>query len=89
MDLSEKLKRGAMGWSQRAMEKLFADEKRAMRLANALGTVQRGKEQLDRTQTAVLRQLNFATRTDFKEVGKQLSGLKRRARSLEEKLSRL
>jgi hypothetical protein len=89
MAISERIKKQVMGWSQRGMEKLFADEKRAVQIANALGTVQRGKEQLDKTQTAVMRQLNFATRSDFKDIGRQLSGLRRRARSLEEKLSQL
>ncbi len=89
MAISERIKKQVMGWSQKGMERLFADEKRAMKFANALGTVQRSKEQLDKTQTAVMRQLNFATRSDFKDIGRQLSGLKRRARSLEEKLSQL
>lgn len=89
MAISERIKKQVVGWSQKGMERLFADEKRAMKLANALGTVQRGKEKLDQTQTALMRQLNFATRSDFKDIGRQLSGLKRRARSLEEKLSQL
>ena len=89
MAISDSIKKQVVGWSQKGMERLFADEKRAMKLANALGTVQRGKEKLDQTQTAVMRQLNFATRSDFKDIGRQLSGLKRRARSLEEKLSHL
>ena len=89
MAFSEKLKKQVVGWSQRGMERLFADEKRAMQIANALGAVQRGKQSVDRAQTTVMRQLNFATRSDFKDIGRQLSGLKKRARSLEEKLSRL
>ena len=38
---------------------------------------------------ATQRQLNFATRQDFKDLGKQLSGLKKRLRSLDEKLTAL
>jgi hypothetical protein len=89
MAFSDRIKKQMVGWSQKGMEKLFADEKRAMKLANALGAVQRGKESVDRAQTTVMRQLNFATRSDFKDIGRQLSGLKRRVRSLEEKLSHL
>jgi hypothetical protein len=89
MAISETIKKQVVGWSQKGMERLFADEKRAMRIANALGAVQRGKETVDKAQTTVMRQLNFATRSDFKDIGRQLSGLKKRVRSLEEKLSQL
>jgi hypothetical protein len=89
MAISDRIKKQMVGWSQMGMEKLFSDEKRAMKLANALGAVQRGKQSVDRAQTTVMRQLNFATRSDFKDIGRQLSGLKRRVRSLEEKLSHL
>lgn len=88
MAIGDRLKKQAVGLSQKAMEKLFADEKRATQIASALGAVQRGREAIDRTQIEVLHQLNFATRGDFKDLGRQLSGLKRRARDLEEKLSR-
>ena len=72
-----------------AVERLFADEKRANRIANALGTVQRGKAAFDRTQDELMRALNFAPRSEFKKLGKQLSSLKRRVRELDEKVSRL
>ena len=89
MAFSDRIKKQVVGWSQKGMERLFSDEKRAMRIANALGAVQRGKESVDKAQTTVMRQLNFATRSDFKDIGRQLSGLKKRVRSLEEKLSQL
>jgi len=89
MGLTDKLKAEAMGLSQKAMEKLFADEKRAARVANAIGAVQRGKAAFDKTQRQIMNQLNFASRTDFKEIGKQLSALKRRVRELEAKLESL
>ncbi|MGQ0504728.1 MAG: hypothetical protein ACT4TC_05355 [Myxococcaceae bacterium] len=88
MGLSQDLKKQAMQYSQKAMEKLFADEKRAMAIAGAIGKVQRGKQVLNRGQDEVLRALNFAARSDFKALGKQLSGLKRRVRELEEKLTK-
>ena len=86
MGITEKIKNEAMGLSQKAMERIFADEKRAQRVAEAIGAVQRGKAAFDKTQRAVMNQLNFASRADFKEIGKQLSGLKRRIRELETKL---
>ena len=89
MGIGEALKKQALGMSQKAVEKLLADEKRAMALAQALGSVQRGKQALDRGQEELMRALNFATRGDFKAVGKKLSGLKRRLRELDEKLEEL
>ena len=56
-------------------------------MASALGTVQRGKRALDRGQEEVLRALQLAPKSEFKAVGKALSGLKRRARELDEKLA--
>jgi hypothetical protein len=67
----------------------MADEKRAMQIANAIGTVQRGKQALDKGQEELLRALNFAPKSDFKAVGKKLSTLKRRLRELDEKLDSL
>jgi hypothetical protein len=89
MGIGEDLKKQALGASQKAMEKLLADEKRAMAVAQALGSVQRGKQALDRGQEELMRALNFATRSDFKAVGKKLSGLKRRLRELDEKLEEI
>ncbi|MFY0522355.1 hypothetical protein ACN28I_03760 [Archangium gephyra] len=89
MGIRQNLKKQALGVSQKAMEKLLADEKRAMAVAQALGSVQRGKQALDRGQEELMRALSFATRSDFKTVGKKLSGLKRRLRELDEKLEEI
>jgi hypothetical protein len=89
VSIRNKLKKQALGLSQKAMERLFADEGRAQKIAEAIGTVQRGKQALDSTQRVVMHQLNFATRGDFKELGKQLGGLRRRLKALDEKLTRL
>ncbi|MBE2249759.1 MAG: hypothetical protein IAE78_09425 [Myxococcus sp.] len=88
MGLRKQLTEKAMGLSAKAMERLFADEKRAQRIAEAIGTVQRGKAAVDKTQTVVMHQLNFATRADFKELGRSLSSLKKRVKALDEKLKR-
>ena len=89
MGIRQDLKKQALEASQKAMEKLLADEKRAVAVAQALGSVQRGKRALDRGQEELMRALNFATRSDFKAVGKKLSGLKRRLRELDEKLEEI
>ena len=89
MGFASELKKKALGFSQKAVERLLSDEKRAMQIADAIGKVQRGKQALDRGQDNVLRALNFAPRGDFKALGKQLSGLKRRLRELEEKIDAL
>jgi hypothetical protein len=89
MSIAGRIKKEAMGLSQRAMERLFSDEKRAMKIAEAIGTVQRGKAALDKGQDELMRQLNFAPKSDFKAIGKQLSALKRRIRELDEKLAQL
>ncbi len=89
MGLADKLKQRAMGFGQKAMERLFSDEKRAQRVVEVMGKAQQAKKSLDSTQRVVMHQLNFATRQDFKDLGKQLSGLKKRLRSLDEKLTAL
>ncbi len=89
MGITSRLKQRAMGYSQKAMERLFADEKRAQKVVEVLGKAQQAKKSLDSTQRVVLHQLNFATRQDFKDLGRQLSGLKKRLRSLDEKIASL
>jgi hypothetical protein len=83
------LRAQALGVSQKAFERLMADEQRAQWVAQAVGTVQRGKRALERGQEELMRALQLAGRSDFGAVGKQLSSLKRRTRELEEKLDRL
>ena len=87
MGMRKKLRKHAFDLSRRTMEFLQADEKRAQAVAQALGTVQRGKRALDRSQDEVMHALQVASKSDFKALGKTLSGLKRRARELDERLS--
>ena len=89
MGIRQDLKKQALSVSQLAVEKLMADEKRAMTIAQVLSSVQRGKQALDRGQEELMRVLRFAPRSDFKAVGKKLSGLKRRLRELDEKLEEI
>ncbi|MGA9525219.1 MAG: hypothetical protein WBV82_27410 [Myxococcaceae bacterium] len=86
MGIRNDLKNQALSLSQMAMEKLMADEKRAIQIASAIGKVQKGKQALEKGQDDVLRSLNFAVRGDFKALGKRFASLKRRIRELDEKL---
>jgi hypothetical protein len=89
MGIRDDLKKQALDVSGKAVERLMADEKRAMAIATAIGRVQRGKQALDRGQEELMKAFHFAPRSEFKSLGKQLSGLKRRLRELEEKLDSL
>ncbi|WAM29903.1 hypothetical protein [Myxococcus sp. NMCA1] len=89
MGITDDLKKQALNVSGKAMEKLMADDRRAMAIANAIGKAQRGKQALDRGQEELMKALNFAPRSEFRALGKQLSGLKRRLRELDEKLGAL
>jgi hypothetical protein len=83
------LRAQALGMSQKAFERLMADEQRAQWVAQALGRVQRGKRALDRGQEELMHAFQLAVKSDFGQVSKQLSSLKRRTRELEERLDRL
>jgi hypothetical protein len=89
MGIRDELKKQALGVSSKAVEKLMADEKRAMKIASAVGSVQKGKRALDKGQEELMRALNFAPQGDFKALNKKLAGLKRRVRELDEKLDEL
>ncbi len=86
MGIRDDLKLQALSFSQKAVEKLMADEKRAMQIASAIGKVQKGKQAFEKGQDDMLRTLNFAAKGDFKALGKRLASLKRRIRELDEKL---
>jgi hypothetical protein len=75
--------------SQKAFERLMADEQRAQWVAQAMGTVQRGTKALDRGQEEFMHAFQLAAKSDFAKMGKQLSALKRRTRELEERVDRL
>jgi hypothetical protein len=89
MGMRKDIQRQAMGLSQKALERLLADEQRAQWVAQALGRVQRGKRALDRGQEEVMHAFQLAAKRDFQALGKQLSALKRRTRELEERVDRL
>ena len=89
MGVGKELKERALAASQRALERLISDERRATRIATAVGRVQQGRESLVRGLEDVLRGLDVAPREDFKAAGRQLSTIKRRVRDLDRKLEAL
>ena len=86
MGLRSSLKGKAVGLTQQALERLLSDEGRAQQVAEAVGAVQGAKARLDATQRAVMTQLSLATRGDFKELGRSVSGLGKRVLRLAQKL---
>ncbi len=89
MGLAKSLKKKAFDLSGKAMEKLLADEDRAMQIAKAVGAVQKGKKAVEKAQDDVLHAIGYANRADYKELGKKISALKRRARDLAAKVEKL
>ena len=89
MGLRDDLKKKALSLSGMAMERIFADESRAQRIARTVGAMQQGKKSLDQAQDELLRTLGFASRSDYKNLGRQLSALKRQVRDLTAKMERL
>jgi hypothetical protein len=87
MGLGDSLKKQALEWSQKAVEVLLADEQRAGQIAKLIGQVQRGRKVLTEGQDELMRSLQFSPSADYKAVGKQLSGLKRRLREMDERLT--
>ena len=83
------LRAQALGISQKAFERLMSDEQRAQWVAQAIGSVQRGKRALDRGQEELMHAFQLAAKSDFGKMGKQLSSLKRRTRELEDRVDRL
>lgn len=89
MKVTKDLKKRVLAASERAVEKIFSDEKRAMRIARVVGQVQKGKQAIDQGQDLILRTLSVAPKADYKALGKSLARIKRRARDLEDKLARM
>ena len=86
MGVGKVLKERALAASQKAVERLLSDERRATQIAAAVVQVQQGRETLVKGIEDMLRGLDVAPREDFRAVGRQLSTLKRRVRDLDRKL---
>jgi BMFP domain-containing protein YqiC len=73
----------------KAMTKLLDDPKRAEKVGELLGMIQRGRKKLDDAQQAALKSLGVASRGEFQAAGKRLASLRRTARTLDEKLGQV
>lgn len=71
------------------VERVLSDEKRAAKVAKAVGAVQKSREAFDRAQEDLMHAVGFASKSDYKEVGKRIAALKRRVRHLAEKAEQL
>lgn len=88
MGIRSNLKKQALQVSQVAMEKLLSDRDRAAKVAQLVGSVQRGKQSFDKAQQDLMRVFQVAPKADFQALNKQLAGLKRRIRTLDAKLGK-
>jgi hypothetical protein len=89
MGLKDDLRKKAFSATQRVMERLMGDDRRAEQIAKVVGGVQRGKQVLSQTQDELLRALQVAPQSEYKALSKKLASLKRRVRELGEKLDTL
>ena len=72
-----------------AVERILADEQRAAKVARAVGAVQKSRVAIDKAQEDLMRAMGFASKSDYKEVGKRVAALKRRVRHLAEKVEKM
>ena len=86
MGVRKELKKQVLKAGHKAMEVLMADQDRARAIAGAIGRVEQGKQALEQGQEQLLRAMQLATKSEYKQVGKQLAGLKRRLRALDKRL---
>ena len=89
MSMLKQLKDGSARLSGKALEKLFEDPRRAERIAQAAGAVQRGKQRLESAQGQVLHAMGFASQDDYAALRKRISAARRQAKHVLEQLEKL
>ncbi len=89
MALADGLKARAAKLSGKALERLFADEKRAAKLSSAMQAVQDGREKLTSLQDGALHAAQWATGEDARALGRRMSSIRRRLEDLDARLARL
>ncbi len=89
MGLADVLRDKGADLAGKAVQMLFADERRAQQLASLVGAVQQGRKAIDEAQEKVLRNMGVASSGDMKAAGKRLAQLRKSARALDEKLGAL
>jgi len=86
MGMLEELRAKGADLAGKAMTKLLDDPRRAERVGELLGLVQKGRKKLDDMQEAALRGLGVASHGEVQQAGRRLAALRRTARALDEKL---
>jgi hypothetical protein len=86
MGIVGKLKSQGTKLAGEAATKLFADEKRAKQVGEALNFVLKSRKAIDEAQEKALRGMGVASSGDLKAAGKRLASLRKNARKLDEKL---
>jgi hypothetical protein len=83
------LKSKAAKLGNRAAERLMKNEKAMAAVFKAVTQVQAGKKSLDKLGDSFLHALGFASRGDYKALGKRIGGLKKKLRETSSKLEAL
>ena len=89
MGLVDDVKSRGAALAGQAMNKIFADEKRAEQIGELLNLFQRSRKALVGAQEKALRGMGVASSGDLKAAGKRLAALRKSARKLDEKLGTL
>jgi len=84
----ETLTTRAMTMLSQAVERALADERRAAKVAKAVGAVQRSRENLDKAQESLMKAVGMPSKSDYKDVSKRIAALKRRVRQVAERLEK-
>ncbi len=85
----EKMKQRAFQVLGRLAERALADERRAAAFAKAIGHLQRARDEAAKLQEGALRSLGLASKSDYRDLNRELSSLRRRVRRLAESLDEL
>lgn len=72
-----------------AVTKILSDPRRVEQLGELVNLVQKGRKAVDSAQEAAVKAVGLASTSDIKATGKRLAKLRRSARQLDSKLSKL
>ena len=89
MRVGSRIRKRALKLGTRAFGALMADEKRAQRVASALGAAQRGREAFDKAQGQLLHTLGFAAKEDYQELVRTIGELSARIDGIAQKVEAL
>ncbi len=81
-------KNQTMGWIEKIIEQMLSDDRRAVKVAEAVSVVNRGRSSLEQIQENLVRMLGIASKREVREIGNRAASLKRRLKNLSETISR-